>query len=65
MTAGERALFEEMARLRFIVGNGLKLLAAGELTTDGWRQALVEGEGSVTCVDLLAMKIHHLIGAMS
>ena len=50
MTAGERALFEEMARLRFIVGNGLKLLAAGELTTDGWRQALVEGEASVTCL---------------
>jgi len=44
MTAGERALFEEMARLRFIVGNGLKLLAAGELTTDGWRQTLVEAE---------------------
>ena len=65
MTAGERALFEEMARLRFIVGNGLKLLAAGELITDGWRHALVEGEASVTCLDLLAMKIHHLIGAMS
>jgi hypothetical protein len=44
MTAGEKALFEEMARLRFIVGNGLKLLAAGELTTDGRRQALVEAE---------------------
>jgi len=42
MTAGERALFEEMARLRFIFRNGLKVLAAGELTTDGWRQALVE-----------------------
>ena len=48
MTAGERILFEEMARLRFIVGNGLKLLAACELTTEGWRQALVEAEKNST-----------------
>lgn len=44
MTAGERALFEEMARLRFLAGNAFKLLAAGKLTAEGWSQVLAEVE---------------------
>jgi len=44
MTAGERLLFEEMARLRFIVGKALKLLAVSELTNERWSQVLVEAE---------------------
>src|SRR5262245_20503294 len=42
MTAGERALFEEMARLRFICGNGFKMLAGGKLTSERWREVLGE-----------------------
>jgi hypothetical protein len=44
MTAGERLLFEEMARLRFIVGNALKLMAMGDLSSEGWGQVLAEAE---------------------
>jgi hypothetical protein len=46
MTAGERALFEEIARARFLLGNGFKLLAAGKLTDEVWRQVLQEAEKS-------------------
>ena len=44
MTPGERVLFEEVARLRFITGNGLKLLATGELTLETLRQVLAEAD---------------------
>lgn len=44
MTAGERLLFEEMARVRFIVGNALKLMAGGDLTLEAWFQVLAEAD---------------------
>jgi hypothetical protein len=46
MTTGERALFEEIARARFLLGNGFKLLAADQLTSEVWRQVLQEAEKS-------------------
>jgi hypothetical protein len=47
MTAIERLLFEEIARLRFIVGNALKLVAVaevGELTSESWLEVLAEAD---------------------
>jgi hypothetical protein len=44
MTAGEWALFGEMARLRFLFGNAIKLLAVGKLSEKGWSQVLGEAE---------------------
>jgi hypothetical protein len=56
MTAGERILFEEIARLRFLTGNGFKLLAAGKLTGEGWAQVLGETENNAEKIAELLLK---------
>jgi hypothetical protein len=42
--AGERLLYEEVASLRYLVGHGLRLLAAGGLTPEEWEAVTAQAD---------------------
>lgn len=42
--AGERLLYEEVACLRYLLGHGLKLLAAGQLTAEAWEAVTAQAD---------------------
>lgn len=57
MTGNERLLYEELCRVRYLVGQGLWLLANNELAPQQWEnaRAVVEKKGS-EIADLLLAK---------
>ena len=42
--AGERLLYEEVACLRYLLGHGLKLLAAGQLSAEAWEETIARAD---------------------
>lgn len=47
LSAGERLLFYELTKVRFLLGNGLSLLAAQNLTPAGWDKLRKEASEQV------------------
>lgn len=54
LSRNERLLYDEVARLRYLVGHGFRMLAAGELSPEAW-------EKTTKAVDQMGAEIAHAL----
>ncbi|MCI0389868.1 MAG: hypothetical protein MOB07_14055 [Acidobacteria bacterium] len=65
MTGIERLLYEEIARVRYLLGNGFSLMSVGKLTGDEWQRRVDEADKNRGAIAQSLFNRRHTNGSSS